>query len=113
MVVASVALAISVSLVFATATVYAGAGFGRAQCGTVVEPNAETSECASALKARSKVTAGLLGLASFGALWPVLVTGGSPARRRRRVAIATVCLVLVTVAAAVLRDGVIDRTVGA
>lgn len=104
-----------VSLVFAPATVSAGRVPGRAQCGTVVEPAAATSDCAAALKARSRVTAGLLGLATWGGIAAVLLDGGAPERRRRHLAVSAVSAVVVavvTVSGALLRDGVIDRTFG-
>jgi len=110
--VASLALAMLVSLVFATATVHAGSAPGRSQCGTVVEPAASTTECGSALKARSRATAGLLGLASFGAIAAVLLNGGSPERRRRRLGVTAGVVAVITAAGALLHEGVIDRTFG-
>lgn len=110
--VVSIALAVGVSLVFAPATVSAGPPPGRAQCGTVIEPAASTTECMAALKTRSRVTAGLLGLASWGAIAAALLNGGAPGRRGRHVAVAAVVVTVLTLAAALLRDGVIDRTFG-
>jgi len=108
----SIALTMGVSLVFAPATVSAGRAPERAPCGTVVEPAASTRDCAAALKTRSRATAGLLGLASWGAIAAVLLDGGSPGRRRRRLAVTAVIVTVLTVSGAVLRDGVIDRTFG-
>lgn len=111
--VVSIALAVGVSLVFAPATVSAGGPpSGRAQCGTVIEPAASTTECMAALKTRSRVAAGLLGLASWGAIAAALLNGGAPGRRGRPIAVAAVVVTVLTLAAALLRDGVIDRTFG-
>jgi len=112
MAVASIALAMGVSLVFAPATVSAGEASARAQCGTVVEPAASTRDCAAALKTRSRATAGLLGLASWGAVAAVLLNAGAPERRRRNLAATTVVVTGLVVLGAVLRDGVIERTFG-
>ena len=108
----SIALTMGVSLVFAPATVSAGRAPERAQCGTVVEPAASTRDCAAALKTRSRATAGLLGLASWGAVAAVLLNAGAPERRRRNLAATTVVVTGLVVLGAVLRDGVIERTFG-
>ena len=112
LVVVSMVLAMGVSLVFAPATVSAGSPPGRAQCGTVIEPAASTSDCAAALKVRSRATAGLLGLASWGAIAAVVLNGGVPGRRRRHLAVTAVVVTVLTISGALLRDGVIDRTFG-
>lgn len=102
-----------VATVFATASVSAGDLSGRHSCGTVIEPNAVSSTCASALKSRSHVTAGLLGAALFGAMSAVAVAG-APSRRWPRLLTALfLAAAALATAGALLRDGVIERTIGA
>ena len=74
----SVVLAILISGVYTNATVWAGDAGSRADCGSVWEPNAGTSVCATALKERAWAAAALLGIALFGALGAVVVAGRSP-----------------------------------
>jgi hypothetical protein len=109
---ASVVLAIAVSGVFADASVWAGDQGDRRQCGTVLDPNAETSACATALRGRSWMAAGLLGAALFGAVGAAVIAGSEPSRRTPRLAAVAVAAGVVVVGGALLWGGVIDRTVG-
>lgn len=117
---ASVVLAILISGVYANATVWAGDAGSRADCGTVWEPNALTSACASALKERAWAAAALLGIALLGASGAVVVAGRSARLGRDGAALAAWAALAVLVAivgavviiAGLIWGGVIDRTVG-
>lgn len=109
---ASMVLAIVTCSVFANASVWAGEPAGGRQCGTVLEPNAGTSECVAALRERSWTAAVLLGVALFGAVGAVVLVGSSPPRRRRLLAATAVASLAAVVVSAVLWGGVIDRTFG-
>ena len=108
----SVVLAILISGVYANATVSAGDAGSRGDCGTVWEPNAGTSVCATALKERAWASAVLLGIALFGALGSVVVAGRSPRGRGwQLMALAAIVGACVLIAGLVW-GGAIDRTVG-
>lgn len=105
-------LAILISGVYANATVWAGDARGGADCGTVWEPNAVTSACATALKERAWGAAALLGIALFAALGSVVVSGRPIRGFGRQVAALAATVVAVVLIAGLIWAGVIDRTVG-
>jgi hypothetical protein len=109
----SVVLAVLISGLYANATVWAGAVGSRADCGTVWEPNAVTSGCATALKERAWAAATLLGIALFGALGAVVVAARSPRGVGRQVAALAAIVGAGVIIAGPIWGGVIDRTVGA
>jgi len=109
---ACIGLALVTCGVFAHAEVLAGEQAGRRQCGSVLDPNAETSVCATALRERSWKAAGLLGVALFGAVGAVVIAGSDPSKRARRLMAVAVAVGVVVFAGALIWAGVIDRTVG-
>ena len=111
--IAAVATAIAVSAVYANATVWAGEGGTRMECGTVWDPNAVTSACASALQQRSWQSVAGLGLAVFAAGAAVVTVGRPSGSRRRAVVGLAVTVAVLTVGVVMFRHGVIERTIGA
>jgi hypothetical protein len=110
--VASIAVTIVVAVPFGNAIVTAGSEDLRQGCGTAWEPNAVTTACADALKARSWTAIALFGVALLGALAAVLVAARWPASVRSHLAIVGLAVASAVVIAGLLRAGVIDRTVG-
>jgi len=110
--VASIALTIVVAVPFGNAIVTAGSEDFRQGCGTAWEPNAVTTECADALKARSWTAIALFGMALFVALAAVIAAARWPASVRLHLAGAVAAVALAVVIAGLLRAGLIDRTVG-
>lgn len=109
---AAVVVAIAVSGVYATATVHADDAGARTECGTVWDPNAVTSSCASALQRRSWQSFAALGLAVFAAGSAVISVGRPSGARRRGVVGLAVAVAVLTFGAALFRHGVIERTFG-
>lgn len=108
----SVGLAVVISGLYANATVWAGEAGSRADCGTVWEPNAVTSACATALKERAWAATALLGIALVGALGAVVVAGRSPRGPGRQVAALAAIVGAGVIIAGLIWGGVIDRTTG-
>jgi hypothetical protein len=109
---ASIVLSVLISGVYANATVWAGDARGGADCGTVWEPNAVTSACATALKERAWAATALQGIALFAALGSVVVAGRPLRGFGRQVAALAAIVVAVVIIAGLIWAGVIDRTVG-
>lgn len=101
-----------ISGVYANASVWAGDARGGADCGSVWEPNAVTSACATALKERAWAVTALLGIALFAALGSVVLAGRPLRGVGRQLAALAAIVVAVVIIAGLIWAGVIDRTVG-
>jgi len=98
--------------VYANAIVWADISIGRADCGTVWEPNAVEEPCASALRRRAWATTGMLGAAALVALVTVVVGSRPPGGRGTPALALAVGIGGAVVMVGLVWGAAIERTVG-